>query len=177
MKSLIKIMILLVTCMVLVTNYISSTHNFISFLITNSYAEDSEDDPPYPSIYNPGMFDIYTSKWVTLFELVFTERTLHGTNGNYSAFCQDDSFTIPKNGSTFIIEWGNAIVKEDSVIITIIESDLPERCGITFTSYYSFDKYNHTVTFTNARLLTFGYVNNEMVTLSTEARVHVSEKT
>jgi hypothetical protein len=71
--------------------------------------------------------------------------------------CMDNEYT----GSIIYKEYGNYISKNDSLYITINESNVPnslERIGLTFGIKFIFSAdYPHEIRFTNAKLLTNGW--------------------
>ena len=104
-----------------------------------------------------------------VFKISFTK------NGSFYSGCEDQDFIEEKNAGQdrifipgedtlkTIYEQGTYTVSGDSIIIHIAESDIADRIGITFI--VNFSRAGDSITFTNARELTFGYVDEKQVTL------------
>jgi len=101
-------------------------------------------------------------------------RIRFSTSGSFYSEYYDQDFIEEKNAGKdrlsiphvltlkTIIERGTYTVSGDSVILHIAESDIADRIGVTFTVTFS---RADIITFTNARDLTFGYVDEDQVTL------------
>lgn len=82
--------------------------------------------------------------------------------GTFRNRCDDESFTLKLIGDHPAHERGTYSVWGDSLALHILESDVPGRVGTTVT--VAFSVHGLLATFTNARQLTFGYVEEDEAT-------------
>ncbi len=99
-------------------------------------------------------------------QYVFTLHFL--VDGSFVSYCYDRDFCGEKAERRNIREKGTYAVSGDSIRITISESDFPERVGISFE--LTFSRTDFLITFTNAPQLTFGYTDEDEITLEDDAR-------
>jgi len=88
-------------------------------------------------------------------------------DGTFHSLCQDKNFFGGNIGGVPYKESGLYTSSNDSVYLTVKESNVPnhnERIGITFGIKYIFnpDQY-HTILFTNAPVLTFGWAKEDTI--------------
>jgi hypothetical protein len=87
-------------------------------------------------------------------------------DNRFGSGCIDNNFT----GGVEFKEYGIYISKNDSIYITINESNVPnssERIGLTFgIKYILTEGYSNEIRFTNAKLLTYGWSKEDTLKMS-----------
>ncbi len=116
------------------------------------------EDPEYVGCW--GIYTYDSQEPYTLFSFVLRDGYL------YEAYCQDFDFCNEKYGVETIIETGEYSASGDTITIKVKESNIPDRKDLTFKISYQWYSINHySMIFTNARLLTFEYVDSDTVAL------------
>jgi hypothetical protein len=134
-----------------------------SFNLYGGYSEGLHPLFIYTDYFKYGPYNIDRHENI-LYYLAFNENGFNSYKQyNYHAYCQDHNY-CSKFGLGIIIEYGNAFALGDSAVISIVESSIPERRNTTFVTYV-YQINSHQFVFSDARLLTFGYVDSATVTL------------